>query len=208
MAAAITFYTNNQLIPHTTGSGLGFFGAGGFGTSISVGDWNGRTFVCASNGSSQGAEGNSVAWANTGSGIIGQAGSGVGLKNIPNYQSTLQIRFTYDSAVQVQAGKLYGYDRTSINNPPSGITFRAAEAIHPSTSQLVVGSGDDTWTTLQGTGSYLTLANSPGASGHYAGNGSNSTRADSTHDLYVNLTASPDSIGSKTFAALVSLEYL
>jgi hypothetical protein len=48
-----------------------------------------------------------------------------------------------------------------------------------------------------------------GPSGQYAGNGSNSAWTDTQHDWYLVLSASPDSIGSKTLYGLwVSLEYL
>ncbi len=204
--AAISWYANNlQLLP---GSGLGFYGDGGFGASVSVAAWQGRTFITSSNGSYQGAEVNNVKFLNTASGILGQTGSGIPLLTIPNYQSTLNPRFTHTSAIKVQNCNLYCYDRTNINNDPSGVTLMAAELIHPTITQNNTGSGDSTWTSIHGSGQTLSLAPNPGVSGQYSGNGSNSLWTDTTHDWYLALSASPTSIGSKVnFGAYLSLEY-
>lgn len=207
--ATLSFLAGENFeINYLSGSGLGFYGSDGFGASVPVGEYQGRTFITNGAGTSHGSEADNIAFLNSGSGVIGQAGSGIGLQYIPNYQATLQIRFTHDTPVQCTSAKLYGYDRTSINNEPSGVTLKAFEIIRPQNDQAApAGSGDDTWTTLEGTGSYLDLCPSPGVSGLYAGNGSNSTWADTTHDWFVGLSASPDSIGSKTFGGYFSCEY-
>ena len=110
--------------------------------------------------------------------------------------------------------------------------------LHPSASYSVEGSGDSTWwgsashtgadaqgtyigaknpsarlpdgtNTVGGSGIYIPLAQSPGPSGQYAGNGSANTGQYYQHDWYVGITASPDSIGSKTqYGLYVELEYL
>lgn len=208
MAADISFYAGLASVQNLQGSGLGFYGDSGFGASVAVGAYQGRTFVTNSNGNTNGWEANNIKYLNSGSGIIGQTGSGVGVANIPNSLATLNIRFTYDSAVKVQNAKCYFYDRVSINNNPSGVTVKAIEIIHPSLSQLEVGSGDTTWVTPAGTGITLDLAPSPGVSGFYAGNGANSQWYDTRHDWFVGISASPNSIASKTFALWCSLEYL
>lgn len=210
MAATIDFLAGSDFtIDSLSGSGLGFYGDSGFGASVSTGSWQGRTFITNGAGTSQGPECDNIKYLNLGSGIIGQTGSGVALDHIPNYLSTLNLRLTVDTAVQATNGKVYCYDRVSINNSPSGVTCKMAELIHPSTSQLVTGSGDTVWTTVAGTGSYLSMAPSPGPSGFYAGNGSNSTWSDRVHDWFLAISASPDTIGSKTqFGLLFTIEYL
>lgn len=210
MAANIDFLAGTDFtINSLSGSGLGFYGDAGFAASVSTGSWQGRTFITNGAGTSQGPECDNIKYLNIGSGIIGQTGSGVALDHIPNYQSTLNLRFTNDVPVQTQNAKLYIYDRVSINNPASGVTTKVAEIIHPSISQLVTGSGDTTWLTPAGTGVIVSMAPSPGPSGLYAGNGSNSTWKDTQHDWYVAISASPDTIGSKTqFGLLFSVEYL
>lgn len=209
MAVTLQFLAGEGFaIDNISGSGLGFYGDAGFAASVPVSSWQGRSFITSANGTTQGAETDNVKYLNTSSGILGQTGSGVHIKNIPNYLASLQLRVLSDTAIQVTNGRLYGYDRVSILNAPSGVTLKAAELIHPSISQLVVGSGDDTWQTIAGTGSYLSLCPSPGPSGLFAGNGSNSTMAATMHDWYVALSASPNSVGSKSqFGVFCEFEY-
>jgi len=212
MPATIAFYAGtSDPINNLAGSGLGFYGTAGFGTSVPVGEYQGRTYITNSAGTSQGPEASNIKWYSSESGVIGQSGSPINILNIPNYQATLNIRFTYDTPVQVQNARIKIYDRVSSSHSASGVTTQAAEIIHPNTSQVGTGSGDTTWTTFTSNGSglqSLSLANSPGISGLYAGNGTASARADSRHDFYTILSSSPDAIGSKTFALLFSCEYL
>lgn len=203
--AAINFFANTY---NLNGSGLGFYGTG-FGQSVDVGTWQLTTFITNANGTAQGQQVNNVQYANTASGVINSATSGVWLTQIPNAYATLQVEFTNASAVKAQNVKCYIYDRSNINNPASGVTTKVAELIHPDTIQNNNGSGDTTWLTPAGSAVIVFLCPSPGISGMYAGNGSNSTRSDTIHDWYLAISASPDSIGSKTLYGLyVSLEYL
>lgn len=210
MAAAITFLAGeNFAIQSLSGSGLGFYGDAGFGASVRVGEWQGRTFITNGAGTSQGPEVDNVKFLNAGSGIIGQAGSGISLTCIPNYQATLNIRFTYDSAVRLQNSEARIYDRSNINNAASGVTTKVAELIHPDTTQTNTGSGDTTWLTPGGSGVTVSLAPSPGCSGLYAGNGSNGSWPDIQHDYYLAISCSPDSIGAKAqYGLYFSTEYL
>ena len=161
-----------------------------------------------------------------------------GLKYIPNDKATLNVRFTNDSAVRTQNVKLRIFDRVNKDHAASGVITRVAEIIHPNTSYAVLGSGDVTWwgstshtgadaqgtylgstnasdrlpdgtLTVGGSGVYVPLAQSPGALGVYAGDGASNTGQYTQHDWYVAITASPDSIGSKTqYGLYVELEYL
>lgn len=201
----------NFVLNDLSGSGLGFYGSSGFGFSVPVGSYQGRTFITDSTGALQGQEVANVQYLNSGSGILGQAGSGLGLRAIPNYQATLNIRFTNASAVQAQNVKVYIYDRVNINNPASGVLTKVAQIIHPDTVQNNNGSGDTSWQTPAGSAVVVSLANSPGTSGFYAGDGVTniSSRPDVTHDWYICISASPNTIGAKTaYGLYVSLEYL
>lgn len=202
--ASINFYANDI---NLNGSGLGFYG-NGFGVSVNVAEYQETTFITNSNGTAQGAQVNNIRYQNVNSGIINSASSGVWLTQIPNYLSTLNVRFEHGSAVKVQNSKLYIYDRSNINNDPSGVTQKVAEIIHPDLVQNNNGSGDTAWQTVHGSAVILSLAPSPGISGLYAGNGSNSTRSDTRHDWFAALSASPDSIGSKLYGLYVTTEYL
>lgn len=207
MAVTISWWAGSTRIADEQGSGIGLFGAD-YGRSIVVGAWNERTFVTSSAGTGQGAENPNCRYLASGTVILGSAGSGIGLQYAPNSQATINIRVESDTDIQITSATLYGYDRVSVNNPPSGISLKAFELVHPSASQSVVGSGDTVWTTLLGSGATLSLAPSPGSGGLYAGNGSNSVRPDKCHDFYVGISASPSTVGSKQGALYLSLEYL
>jgi hypothetical protein len=212
MTVSIGFFAGeNFQIQDLSGSGIAFYGDSGFNASVRVGEYQGRTFISNSAGTTQGPECDNVKFLSAGSGILGQAGDGVALRAIPNYLSTLNIRAYSDdsSTFQVQDARLYIYDRYSTANPASGVTCKVVEIIHPDTNQTANGSGSTTWTTFTtaATGQYVSLCPSPGISGLYA-NGAGG-RADSRHDWFAALSASPNTIGSKTqFGLYVSLDYL
>lgn len=188
------------------GSGLGFYGDSGFGASVQVGAYQGRTYITNAAGTAQGPEADNIKWSHAASGIPGQSGSNLLLRNIPNYQASLNVRFTHTTAVKVQNAQVRIFDRSNINNPASGVTTKMAQLIHPNTAQDASGSGDTTWNTPGGSGTIQSLANSPGASG-LSPNGPDTTSTQ--HDWYLAISVSPDSIGSKTqFGLYVALEYL
>jgi len=206
MAADINFYAGEDFqIYDTGGSGLGFYGAS-FGRSVAVGSYNARTFITNSNGTIEGPEVDNIKYYSSGSAIVGNSGTPLALTAIPNYKATLNIRFTFDEAVQVSSAEVRIFDRDDIDNAPSGVTCYIAEVIHSGLTQTNNGSGDVTWTNAYGSGSILSLVDSPGTSGFSP---SGIDTQDTRHDWYVLLSATPQSIGSKTqFALSVSLEYL
>lgn len=210
MAAYLAFFAGPNLqIQDLSGSGLAFFGDAGFGASIPVGYWQGHTFISNANGTTQGPEASNIKYLNAGSGIVGQTGSGVALSAIPNWQASTNIRFTYDTPVRTQNANMYMYDRYSINNPPSGVTVKVAQIIHPDPSQANNGSGNSVWWTPAGTGVVVPFCPSPGTSGLFAGNGSNGSWTDTQHDWYAAVSVSPVSIGAKTqFGVYFSVEFL
>jgi hypothetical protein len=212
--ATINFITlggGNYTISPLNNSGLGFFGAGGFANSVSVGAYQDTTFVTDGNGVNQGPQVNNVKWVHPSSGQL-LGGTNLALTSIPNYQGTLQIQFLNATACRLQNSKLFIYDRVNTNNLPSGVTCSVSNLIHPGTSQGVGGSGLSNWETPAGS-SYSLLSQfangnpfSPGTSGNSTNGGST---VDTEHDYYVAITASPNSIGSKTyFGLLFSTEFL
>lgn len=189
-------------------SGVGFFGSSGFGSSVSVGNYQDSSYITNSNGTIAGAAINNVKYSHPNSGIVNGIGSpsGLNLRTITNAQASLNVRFTHATQVATQNVKLRIYDRSNINNAASGVTTKVAEIIHPSLTNVLDGSGSASWQTPAGSGTIVSLANSPGMSG-LSPNGSGTT-AD-RHDWFLALSASPDSIGSKTqYAMWVELEYL
>lgn len=203
--ATVTFKAglNDITINTLSNSGLLFFGSAA-GNSVQVGEYQGVTHIGSADGQTIGAQINNIKYLNPMSGYIGSATSGVQVRCIPNYLATLNINFSHSSAVKTQNAKLYVYDRTSISNPPSGVTSKVYESIKANPVQTMDGSGGVFWQSPLGS-SYMVLATSPGQSGTSI-NGINTTQ--NVHDWYVNFSHSPDSVGSKTFAAYFSCEYL
>lgn len=215
MAAQIKFYASyNNVIYDLSGSGLGFYGAGGFGASVQVGQYQDNTYITDATGAINGPKSDNIKFVDPASGEVPVSDVRV-LREIPNQLATLNIRFTNDTAVNTQNIFVRIFDRSNIDNPASGVTCKVAQVIHPWTTQTPAGSGDTHWSTLGGSGGTingrtydppLALVNSPG-SGGVAPSGVNTI--DTTHDWYVLVSASPDSIGSKSaFALYTSLEYL
>lgn len=206
MPAAINFYALENFVTHLAGSGLGFFG-NNFGDSVQIGEYQDSTWISNSNGTVQGPQATNVKHVHPNSGSINGL-TPIALLNMPNYLATLNIRFTNDTPVKCQNPKLYIYDRVNINNNPSGVLCKVAEIVHPSPIQTgLTGSGSTNWQTVNGSGSIMNLNNnpSPGYSGLAP---SGDSTVDTRHDYYVNISASPSSVGSKTFAGYVSIEYL
>lgn len=214
MTVSVSFWAGEDFqIQDLSGSGIGLYGDSGFANSVRVGSYQGRSYITNGAGTTQGPEIDNVKYVNSGSGIIGQSGSGIGLKAIPNYLATLNIRVESDgAAIRTQTNQVTIYDRVSSSNPASGVTCALAQVIHPDNTQTSNGSGDSTWTvfTPTSTGQVLALCPSPGVSGLYAGNGNNGAAwSDTRHDHYILISASPDTVGSKTqFGLLFESEYL
>lgn len=191
------------------GSGLGFYGSGGFGHSVPVSYYQENTYITDADGVDEGPQCNNVKWIHANSGEL----SGAVQKNlldISNAHASLNIRFSHTSVVQVQNVELRIYDRNDIDYGASGVTSKVAEIIHPSATETgQLGSGDAAWITPAGSSVVVPLSDCPGESGLYAGSGAGSTQTDDRHDWYVAISARPDSIGSKTqYGLYVSLEYL
>ena len=221
--ADINFFINTAGFTYdlnTSGSGLAFFGDSGFGDAIPVGQYNGTTFVSDGLGVTQGAQGKNIKWLKDK--VIGggaaQVGSGIisgpvekPLQDIPNYQSTLQVRFTHTSAVRTQNAELRIYNRSDINEAAVGVTTKVAEIIHPSQTAGPTGSGDDDWFTPAGSAVVVEFCDSPGPSGIYGGTTRDLGQGGNwyQHDWHAAISASPDSIGNKTaYGLYFALEYL
>tara|TARA_R110000824_G_scaffold9415_5_gene42169 strand:- start:3442 stop:4098 length:657 start_codon:yes stop_codon:yes gene_type:complete len=194
------------------GSGLGFYGDAGFGASVAVGAYQGRTFVTNSTGTAQGTEADNIKYLNAGSGILGSTGSGIGVGAWPYTQASLMIKFENESTVRVQNPEIRIYNRSDIATGAVGVTTKMAEIVHPWSTQQpsTDGSGvnDGIWYTPAGDSVTMSLSPSPGPTGLFVGGGV-SSHSSTVHDWFIGISASPDSIGSKTeYGLYVSLEYL
>ncbi len=228
----IKFFANikttdaNDLIDHTLGSGVGFYGSA-FGASVPIGTVQSKTFVTNSTGTQEGAELNNTAFKAAGQVSI-NAGENKNLNNLPNFLCPLNIRFESDTAYKVQNCKLRIFDRNNIDNHATGVSTYVYEARHPSTSQNVTnlemhGRDSDTWVEFTSGVAMADMAftNSPGSGGKntsagdtdFASKGGStqegSAHTSTIHDWYVALSSEPITVGSKTqYGLFFSVEYL
>ncbi len=210
-----TFYISDYstYTPITTsGSGLGFYG-GNFGTSVAVAAFQDTTFITNSVGT---ASGQGVSNTKPDSGDLTKVyhgafgASSVTLTRLQNKHAPINIRVTESSNIVLTNNKVYIYDRTSINNSPTGVSCYLAEVIRLDTQPFSGsdGKGDATWQLCYGSGATLSLTPSPGSGGIASwADPINGGTGDTRHDFYVAIGASPTSIGSKLFALYYSGEY-
>lgn len=211
-----------SVINHADGSGLGFFGAGGLGTSVQVATYQKSTVVVNSLGTSGSQAAQNIQWLHANSGLISNNTETRALNTIPNWQATLNIRFSGSPAIRTSNVKVWPFDRNFSTNWPSSVTVQIAELQHTGISSTGIEQYGATggqvafpvttswrqFTKTETSGlpsaSGLTLYASPGPAGaHASGTGTVAIQ----HDWYLAISASPDSIGSKTFALWVELEY-
>lgn len=236
--AEIKFYANikdqsgdGELINHSAGSGLGFYG-NGFGISVPVGSQQTTTFVTNANGTSEGARLNNTSLISSGTPLTAgtvsvNSASAINLDRLPNYLCPLNIRFTHSEAVKVQNCKLRIFDRNNVNNHASGVVTYIYESRHPATSQSISnlshrGRIENSWYEFDPVNAMTDMAftSSPGASGKntnsqdtsptlgYSSN-EGSLHTSTRHDWYLALSSEPVTIGSKTnYGLYFTVEYL
>lgn len=236
--AEIKFYANikdgsgdGQLINHSAGSGIGFYGAG-FAISVPVGSKQTTTWVTDATGANEGAQLNNTTYVTSGNagtaGTVAANGSTpINLDRLPNYLCPLNVRFTHSETVKVQNCKLRIFDRDNIANPATGVVTYIYEARHPATSQSLGnlshrGRNDSSWyefDPLEGM-SDMPITASPGVSGTNTNSQDTSTalgyltnqgslNSSLRHDWYLALSSEPVTIGSKTqYGLYFTVEYL
>lgn len=212
MAAALKFHAGGATYDSDiTGSGLGFYGSAGFGTSVQVGQYQDTSFITDGAGAVNGGSARNCKFVDS-SGVAVDGGSRLDLSSLTLTSGTVNVRFTFDTPVKTQNAELRIYDRSDEDNPASGVTSQVAQ-LAPGGSGVDQSSGSgqlqaahNGFLALGGSGTTMTLLSSPGSGATHV-SGINTT--DTRHDWYACLSASPDSIGSKTLYGLwVELEYL
>lgn len=155
-----------------------FAGSGGFDTAITVGEYNDTTHVESSVGANDSSgntpNNNKFISAAGGTGGDSQADWGGGtedLDQITNGEAALHINFAHSPAVAITNHIFYAYDGSTPTNGPTDVTFQCAEV------------GDTNFTNAEGSGSALSINDSSSAT---------------SHDFYIVVSASPDSVGEKT----------
>jgi len=201
----INIYIAENDVDIGTGESLGFFGPDGFGDPLSINECNGRTFITNVSGSVEYVECDNCRKISSSGVIVGQTGTGIDLINLPNYLTTINLRFTHPQAVLIQNAQLIAFDGSDIINAPTGLDVYGAETIHTSRLQTDTGIGDTNWTQMQGSGQVLNLVDSPGTSGlSPLGPATTSIR----HDWYCALSVAPTIPGDRQFALRMELEYI
>lgn len=167
---------------------LQFAGAGGFDSKVTVGAYNDTTHVKSSGGANDSLgntpHNNKFISQTGGTGGDSQADWGDGtedLDQITTAEAALKINFADASSVITEDAIFYAYDGSTPATAPTGVTFVAAEV------------GDANFTAAEGSGSALTI---------------NDDTAATSHDYFIVLSASPDSVGLKSaFALRIELTY-
>lgn len=198
MAVSVTF--NIPQGASLSNSGIGFFGSGSFGQSVAVSEYAGSAYATNSAGSLQGPQLNNFKYVTANSGLL-NGSTLLNLRSLPNFQSTFEIRVTSDDSISVQNARLYVTERASSTGVAAGVVTQVAEIHHTGVSQSADGVGNVAWTSAIGSGTYLSLGNSPGISGLSSG-------AALGHSWYIAMSQSPSSVGSKLSTCRATLEYL
>ena len=119
------------------GSGLAFYGATP-GSSVSIGEYQGTTYVSSADGSAFADSTSNVKFQTTSAWPSGKcnldAGPGspsdTGITGVRTMYGTLGIEFNHSSAVTVKNCQLRIYDRNNINYPASGVNTKVAELVN------------------------------------------------------------------------------
>lgn len=164
------------------------FAGATFDSAITVNAYNDSTHVESSIGEndSSGNTPNNVKFISQagGGGGDSQADWGDGTEDIDailEAECTLEINFSHGSAVAVTGVTFFAFDATTPATAPTDIDIRAAEL------------GDANFTQAEGSGSALAIDDSGSST---------------SHDFYILVSASPESVGEKTdFAFRMALTY-
>jgi hypothetical protein len=135
-----------------SGSGLGFYGAGGFGSSVSTTSYQDNTFITNADGTAQYGSVRNVKYLST-TGCYGKEANATGiLTQLNSSDATLFIHFDHTTAVKVQNCQLRIYDRDSPDNPAIGVITKVAEIVNFG-SACAAGTGTVTnWLATPGVG--------------------------------------------------------
>jgi len=147
-------------LPTLSGSGLAFYGATP-GSSVTIGDYQGTTYVASADGSSFADASSNIKFQKTATWPSGKcvmdagpgAASETGLTGVRTMYGSLGIEFNHSSAVTVKNCQLRIYDRNNVSYPASGVNTKAAEIVNwGGPNHLSQGSDDGQSSNVQGSG--------------------------------------------------------
>lgn len=154
---------------------IAFFGPGGYGSPIQVGEYNQSMHIRASvsddTDACTGTHLTALTWIGTNSVSINGA-SPVNLQTSITQNHLVKVTVTSDTDIAIIGSRIYAYDGTNVDNPPSNITFKGFKL------------GDAAWSQPHGRANYL--------------NCGTSTTPATTHNFYVGFSMSPTSTGASS----------
>lgn len=157
------------------------FAGGTFDSAITVGEYNSSTHV-ENNGGTEDSSGNTpnnVKYVASGTADWGDGTEDLNLMTTD--EATLKINFSDASSVTTTENIFYAYDGSTTTEVPTGVTFYAAE------------QGDSAWTNAEGSAAALSIDDDTAAT---------------SHDYYIAVSASPESVGLKdAFTMRMELTY-
>lgn len=148
------------------------FAGGTFDSAITVGQYNDSTHV-ESSGSADDSSGHSphnTKYLTASTVSLDGAGS-ANVNTIATGSCPLKINFSDAASVAITNHIIYAYDGSVTTNAPTGVTFYIAE------------QGDASWTNAEGSAAALAVGDQV---------------ANTSHDFYFLISASPESVGEKT----------
>ena len=157
------------------------FAGGSFDGAVNVGSYQDSTHVESSVGADDSSENtpNNVKYVASGTADWGDGTED--LDQITEAEANLKINFSHGSSVVTTEAKFYAYDGSTTTAVPTGVTFQAAEV------------GDSAWTNAEGSAAALTL---------------NDNSTGTSHDFFIAVSASPESVGIKSaFSLRIELVY-
>jgi len=157
------------------------FANGTFNGAITVGAFNDSTHVESNVGANDSSANTPKNSKYLTSSTVDIGSGSTALSGVSTANSPLKINFSDASSVTTTANIFYAYDGTTTSATPTGVTFYAAE------------QGDSTWTAAEGSAAGVTITDDTAAT---------------SHDYFILLSASPDSVGLKSaFALRMELTY-
>lgn len=153
---------------------IGFYGPGGYGSPIQVGQYNDGQHVRTSTADDTDACSpphltNIKYTSDTEMSING--GAPVALTSATQ-ENLIQITVTSDSNITIIGSRMYGYDGANVDNPPANLLFKTFKL------------GDTTWTQPHGRTNAMDCGTS--------------TTPATSHNFYIGLSLSPTSTGAST----------
>ncbi len=206
----ITFRSGDEVnIILPAGSGIfdtfGYYGSGGFGFSVKVGEYQDNSFVTNENGTAVSGALPNLKFSSSSGAFVANESSATSLKAagsgaIQLAEAPLEIELDSSDIgpTSWQNMEFRAADPASINLDPSGVTVQAFELkSDPSGNSNKTGfntDGDSTWTDIHGSGVKLSIDDQLWPSG--------------THKIWIGLSAKPNSIGAKKFIKYFAGEFL